>query len=339
MPKTKNCRSRKREFFEGLLSSDDEPMVLKNRKRRLTNAKNPTTPKKSDKSNSRTPKSNHSTPTSSPAGPSSGNQGLDWEWVKTLDQDPTEKDYFPERFDPPEELGVLGQDLDKPDLDFTGDLEAFSIWVLARLRDKRATNAIAAMLSDPNVKVKWQLAVNTYFKNSVCRYRDIAITLPGPNHEAAYAAMCGIVLPPEHACMHCKANKTVFTYCIVLPGYLNGACVGCHYNNSGSRCSHRPHAKTRIHATATLLDSPTTPPATSLIPMSSTRGVSNPNAVRNYVRRQPRSTSGGSLPSDIQRQDALGDAPRASLEGIREKVCNALEQIEMLITESNRRKL
>lgn len=175
MPKTKNCRSRKREFFEGLLSSDDEPMVLKNRKRRLTNAKNPTTPKvncpglrltltlninstmkKSDKSNSRTPKSNHSTPTSSPAGPSSGNQGLDWEWVKTLDQDPTEKDYFPERFDPPEELGVLGQDLDKPDLDFTGDLEAFSIWVLARLRDKRATNAIAAMLSDPNV---WPIPV------------------------------------------------------------------------------------------------------------------------------------------------------------------------------------
>ncbi|KAI1768784.1 hypothetical protein GGR53DRAFT_353264 [Hypoxylon sp. FL1150] len=332
MPRTKNCRSRKQEYLEGNLSSDDEPLILKLTKKKLANAKDSPTPKKIDKFEPDTFESSPPRSTSSPTGPSSNDQGLDWDWVKALDQDPTGKKDFPGRFDPPEELGTLGLDMQRPDLDFTGDLKEFSTWALARLRRMRASNAIARMLSDPNVKVKWELAVNTYWKNAVCHYRDIAISGSGPNHEAAYAAMCGIVLPPEHACENCRANRTVFTYCIVLPGYLKGSCVGCHYNNSGSRCTHRPDARTRTRAMAMLLNDLSPAPATTLAPIRRTPVRSNPNAVRSYGGQQPRLTSASDA---TQRRGA----PRGASEAIEDIIRNAIEEVKRVITEADRKGL
>ncbi|KAI4870936.1 hypothetical protein F4820DRAFT_466561 [Hypoxylon rubiginosum] len=305
MPRLKNARSRKQEEREdNLRIEDDEPTITKPMEVITTNAKDHEPPKKKTRSRRGIPRSN-------PPSPLSNNPGLNWEWVKTVDQDPTGKDYFPAPFDPPEDYRCNGLDIEKPNLDLSGDLREYSIWVLARIRRMRQSNAVAAMIADPNVKIKWVISVNTYWKNTVCHYREIVLGGTGPNHEAAYAAMCGVVLPPEAWCENCKANKSVFTFCIVLPGYLTGACVGCHLNHSGSRCSHRPDAKTRVRPTAIPLAAPLPP---------STRKQS----------RKPPSVRDGGVQTLTRRQRTSGDTSKATLRDLRELMLAALVRIDEL---------
>lgn len=55
------------------------------------------------------------------------------------------------------------------------------------------------------------------------------------NCEAYLAQGCGV--PSPTPCFHCKKGGGPFSVCIVVPGYLNGSCAGCHYNGNGGRCS------------------------------------------------------------------------------------------------------
>ncbi|XXH04853.1 4-aminobutyrate transaminase [Hypoxylon texense] len=298
MPRLRNARSRRQEEEEerDLISEDDESGIAEPMEITATS----TTAFEPPKENRPSPRS--SPASSRPSSPLINNPGLDWEWVKTLDQDPRGKDYFPPQFDPPEDYQTNGLDIEKPDLNFTGDLREYSIWVLARIRRMRVSNNVASMLSDPNLKIKWVISVNTYWKNSICRYREISLGATGPNHEAAYAAMCGTPLPRESWCEICKANRSAFTYCIVLPGYLTGACVGCHLNHCGSRCSHRPDAKGRVRPTA--------------IPLG---GRAQP--------KKPPTASSSNVQSLVQRQRSPGDTPKAILEDIKQLMHSVMVRV------------
>ncbi|KAI1451342.1 hypothetical protein F4805DRAFT_463877 [Annulohypoxylon moriforme] len=181
--------------------------------------------------------------------PVTNKMGLDWDWVETLDQDPRGKTYFPARFAPPNQTSFLGDDEDQPDITNVTDLTNYTAWVLSRVKKMLASKIVVSMIEDPNLEVKWTLSLNSQVHNRISRYREIKLVRfqsPATNFEAAYAAMVGIILPPEHACNSCKANQGPFKNCIVVPKYLNGACAGCHYNSSGSRCSHRSDSSKRI---------------------------------------------------------------------------------------------
>ncbi|KAI1451961.1 hypothetical protein F4805DRAFT_472947 [Annulohypoxylon moriforme] len=174
--------------------------------------------------------------------PLNDDTGLDWDCVKILNQDPTEGDDFPARFDPPDPNPFIGDEEDKPDLsNAEADLTDFTAWALARVKTIHASKTVTSMINDPNLKVKWTFSVNTQKKDQMYRYREVKlIQYPATNYEDAYAAMVGIVLPLERACTNCKSSRGIFRHCIVLPGYFMGACVVCHYRNGGCRCSHRP---------------------------------------------------------------------------------------------------
>ncbi|KAI1402296.1 hypothetical protein F4819DRAFT_507778 [Hypoxylon fuscum] len=174
------------------------------------------------------------------------NPGLDWSLVNTLDQDPTGKDYFPPPYDPNDPYRFNG-DEEQPQVKKDADLHKQTAWAIARIRRMRVSNTIAYMLEDPKLQIKWSLSLNKYYSNVSLRYREVRLTsLLSSNHEAAYVAMVGIVLPPELVCEACKASNGPFQNCIVLPRYLNGACATCHYNSGGKRCSHRPDASKRV---------------------------------------------------------------------------------------------
>ncbi|KAI6081767.1 hypothetical protein F4821DRAFT_18579 [Hypoxylon rubiginosum] len=165
---------------------------------------------------------------------------LNWGWVATLNQDPEGKDYFPPCFNP---LGMgyhfLGDEIEKPTVLGTGELPRYTAWALAAFRRGTRSATMAKMMDDQNLRAKWVICPSKDFNG---KFRDLnlsPVTAPRVHHEAAYAAMTGIVLPPERACTMCKSNRGMFQQCIVLPGYLDGSCAGCHYNSDGNGCSHQ----------------------------------------------------------------------------------------------------
>ncbi|KAI1417234.1 hypothetical protein F5Y13DRAFT_202755 [Hypoxylon sp. FL1857] len=117
----------------------------------------------------------------------SSSSGLDWSWVNGLDQDPTGQSHFPPRFEPPTENPFLGDHDDKPDLMDNADLTQYTAWVLARVKKMRVSNAVKAMIDDPNLKVKWVISLNKYYQDEIRRYREIKLT-PSPvsNHEGKF---------------------------------------------------------------------------------------------------------------------------------------------------------
>ncbi|KAI2464459.1 hypothetical protein F4781DRAFT_412881 [Annulohypoxylon bovei var. microspora] len=174
--------------------------------------------------------------------------GLDWDWVKTLDQDPEGKEYFPARFTPPLHSSFLDDD-DQLEVTDVTNMTDYTAWVLAKVKNMLVSKVITSMVKDPSLKPKWTISLNSHVFKQVRRYRKLKLTRfqsPSSNPEAAYAAIVGTILPPEHACKSCKAKQGPFRNCIVVPGYLNGSCAGCHYGNSGSRCSHRPDGSKRV---------------------------------------------------------------------------------------------
>ncbi|KAI0885053.1 uncharacterized protein GGS22DRAFT_162614 [Annulohypoxylon maeteangense] len=182
-------------------------------------------------------------------GPIDGNTGLDWDWVKTLDQNPEGKSYFPAQFTPPTNNPFTGDDDNQPEVTDDTDLTEYTSWVLAKVKKAAVSKAVVSMMKDPDLKAKWAISLNNHHFYRIRRRRELKLVQfqsPPTNYEAAYAAMVGIVLPPERACKNCKANQGPFQNCIVVPGYLRGACAGCHYNSSGSRCSHRPDGSKRF---------------------------------------------------------------------------------------------
>ncbi|KAI2466471.1 hypothetical protein F4781DRAFT_445122 [Annulohypoxylon bovei var. microspora] len=74
---------------------------------------------------------------------------LDWDWVKTLDQDPTKKEYFPVRFTTPLNSSV-GDDHDQPKVTNDTDMPDYTAWVLARIKRTLVSKAITSMVQDPN---------------------------------------------------------------------------------------------------------------------------------------------------------------------------------------------
>ncbi|KAI0180309.1 hypothetical protein GGR52DRAFT_237973 [Hypoxylon sp. FL1284] len=114
-----------------------------------------------------------------------------------------------------------------------------SIWALDVLSRARMKPRLRPLLTDTEVKVKWALPVRIYYKNPALVYRYIS--LDGMTRRGAvYAAMCGIVLPPDYRCKKCRNGYGVFACSIVLPSYLRGACAGCHYLAANNKCSFQP---------------------------------------------------------------------------------------------------
>ncbi|KAI1769273.1 hypothetical protein GGR53DRAFT_473745 [Hypoxylon sp. FL1150] len=163
--------------------------------------------------------------------------GLDWDWVATLDQDPEGKDYFPPYLDPFDACYFRGDEIDKPYVATASDLPQYTAWALTIIRQSSLGGRIEKMKNDKNLGVKWVICPR---KDPAGNFRDLDLSFGPVNHEAVFAAMVGTVLPPERACAACKDNRGVFQQCIVLPGYLNGACAGCYHDSGGSVCSHRP---------------------------------------------------------------------------------------------------
>ncbi|KAI1403046.1 hypothetical protein F4819DRAFT_252487 [Hypoxylon fuscum] len=169
----------------------------------------------------------------------SSSPGLDWNYLKAIDQ--TQADYLPTPFSPSDRLHYTGEYSDQPPLKGDTDLGEFTHWVLARVKRMAVSNTISHMITDPHLSAKWTITPNTQYKDRTRCFKEIKLGItPTTNHEAAYAQMCGIVLPPEQSCIDCQAKKGKFQHCVVVPGYLNGACANCHYNSAGRKCSHRP---------------------------------------------------------------------------------------------------
>ncbi|KAH8815123.1 hypothetical protein F5884DRAFT_851622 [Xylogone sp. PMI_703] len=58
-------------------------------------------------------------------------------------------------------------------------------------------------------------------------------------------------------CTHCANGSGVWTECVSVAGYLNGACTNCHYGSEGSRCSfHVPVRNRRAAPTAPAAPAP-----------------------------------------------------------------------------------
>lgn len=57
------------------------------------------------------------------------------------------------------------------------------------------------------------------------------------NLEVSLAFMRGEVV--SDACKHCLKTQGPFKECVILPGYFQGACTNCEYNDHGERCTFR----------------------------------------------------------------------------------------------------
>ncbi|KAI1451825.1 hypothetical protein F4805DRAFT_473134 [Annulohypoxylon moriforme] len=188
-------------------------------------------------------------PEEEPKAPADDQPGLDWDWVKALDQDPTKHDYFPDPFTPPAHDKFTGDDDDQPKLTTADvDLTDYTAWVLARIKKMLISRAVIFMVQDPKV----QMDSRPEYPHLQSRTQISRVETGEISIAAAYAAMVGIILPPERSCTSCKANNSPFRNCIVLPGYLNGSCAGCHYNSGGSRCSHRDGGRKRARVAGML---------------------------------------------------------------------------------------
>ena len=44
----------------------------------------------------------------------------------------------------------------------------------------------------------------------------------------------------EEPCEECALGKRPFAKCVIVEGFFQGSCVGCHYNSMGKNCSFRP---------------------------------------------------------------------------------------------------
>ncbi|KAI2468562.1 hypothetical protein F4781DRAFT_397637, partial [Annulohypoxylon bovei var. microspora] len=84
--------------------------------------------------------------------PVDNKKGLDWEWVKTLDQNPKGKDYFPSRFTPPADGSSTGEDDDYPEVTRDTDMTDYTAWVLARVKKRLVNRTAALMVQDPCVR-------------------------------------------------------------------------------------------------------------------------------------------------------------------------------------------
>lgn len=178
--------------------------------------------------------------------------GLDWKWVKALDQ--SSVDDLPAPFHAPDTLSYTGEDNDQPILRIDGDLGEYTHWALARIRRMVVSKILANMLDDPSISVKWTLSLHTRPQDTRDKrgpgYKGLSLDVARvANHEATYTQMCGIVLPREQSCTNCKAGNSKFRHCVVLPRYLNGSCGNCWYNYNGNRCSHRPCMYQELAAT------------------------------------------------------------------------------------------
>lgn len=79
------------------------------------------------------------------------NPGLNWDWVAILDQDPTGNDYFPPCYDTSVVNFFLGEEMEKPPVADGNDLPQHTNWILARVKEVKASHAVVKMMSDPNV--------------------------------------------------------------------------------------------------------------------------------------------------------------------------------------------
>ncbi|OTB04790.1 hypothetical protein M426DRAFT_147711 [Hypoxylon sp. CI-4A] len=184
------------------------------------------------------------------------NLGLDWEWVRTLSQDPEDYDNFPAPFELPTSHTYTGDNNDMPMLPKSTDDVAsahYTAWVLARVRKMIVSRVVVAMINNADLHARWNIVLNKQYESRMPEFRALRLRekSTNTNHEAAFASIVGIVLPPSGACMGCKSHWGAFEHCIVLPDYLNGSCTNCHYNNRGSLCSHRSSANKSIMVAST----------------------------------------------------------------------------------------
>ncbi|KAI1773800.1 hypothetical protein F4818DRAFT_443105 [Hypoxylon cercidicola] len=119
--------------------------------------------------------------------PRNGN-GLDWDWVITLDQDPEGKSYFPPRYNSFGASFFLGDDDERPSVSGESDLPDLTTWMLAKIRQSRRSSVIAQMMRDESLQVKWVVCPRTHWKNNGCFYREINIYRGTANDEGTFSS-------------------------------------------------------------------------------------------------------------------------------------------------------